>query len=497
MNVAERLERNARQYPEVPAILFEGKVIGYAALDRQVNRLAGWLASTGVRAGDRVALFLPNLPAFCVAYFAAQKVGAVVVSVGAPSRGPEVHHALEHSEAVVLFTTAALAGEVSGRAALPQLRAVVVCDGESPAGPSLESVTARRAERFATVARGRTDPAAILYTSGTTGKPKGAVLSHGNITFNSQATAACVGARAGDRHLLFLPLFHCFGQNFIMNTALATGGTLVLQRRFELEATLGEVARHDVTHFYGVPTVFIRALEAGVPAEGLAGVRYFFSAAATMPTGVASAWRARFERPICEGYGLTETSPFASYNHTRRYKLGSVGAPVEGVEMKIADEQGRPREPRAWGEICIKGPNVMAGYFRDEAATRQAVRDGWFHSGDIGYRDEEGDYFIVDRLKDMINCAGFKVWPREVEEALYQHPAVEECAVTAGVDPVRGESVRAFIKARQPVSPEALRHHCESRMARYKIPSEFVFDRPIPRNPAGKILKRLLREQAP
>jgi long-chain acyl-CoA synthetase len=227
-------------------------------------------------------------------------------------------------------------------------------------------------------------------------------------------------------------------------------------------------------------------------------VRYFFSAAATMPREVATTWLERFGRPIHEGYGLTETAPFASYNGPT-YRVGSVGVPIEGVEMKIVGEDGEPRGPGQWGEICIKGPNVMAGYFRNAEATRQVLRDGWFHSGDIGYRDEDGYYFIVDRLKDMINCAGFKVWPREVEEVLYQHPAVEECAVAAAADPIKGETVRAFVKVRaaENVSAAALRAHCERRMARYKIPSEFVFDRPIPRNPSGKILKRLLREHGP
>jgi long-chain acyl-CoA synthetase len=453
-----------------------------------------------VAPGDRVAIFLPNIPDFCVAYLAIQKVGAVAVSVNAMWKTEELRYLLEHSGPGLVFTTAALAPALPR---LPGLR-LVLCDDPSstaPAcalGPSLDDAIAGQPENFATRDLPMSAPAAILYTSGTTGKPKGAVLTHGNIVSNARATATCVGSHPGDRHALFLPLFHCFGQNFIMNAALRSAGTLVLQRRFEPGATLALIAAAEITHLYAVPTVFIQLLGGGAHREALASVRYFFSAAATMPREVATAWRERFGRPIHEGYGLTETAPFASYNHARRYKVGSIGAPIEGVEMKVVDEAGRSRATSEWGELCIRGPNVMAGYFRDPEATAQVLRDGWFHTGDIGYRDEEGDYFIVDRLKDMINCAGFKVWPREVEEVLHQHPAVEECAVAAAPDPLKGERVRAFVKVRgsERASAEALRAHCERSLARYKIPTEFVFDRPIPRNPAGKVLKRLLREEA-
>jgi long-chain acyl-CoA synthetase len=498
MNLARHLEESARLHPEQPAIQFEDQTLSYRELEARASRVAGLLARWGVSPGDRVALFLPNIPAFCVAYAAIQKVGAVAVSVNAMLKKDEIRFLLQDSGAVVLFTTASLAEEVTPiRAALADLRQVVLCEGESAAGVTLDAAVGDLPEAFAACPRDPGDPAAILYTSGTTGKPKGAVLTHGNIGSNIRAVVRCVGARPGDRHLLFLPLFHCFGQNFIMNAALSSAGTLVLQRRFELEATLATVERHRVTHLYAVPTVFIYLLNAGLDPQRLAGVRYFFSAAATLPREVAAAWLERFGRPLWEGYGLTETSPFASYNHQQRYRLGSVGVPIEGVEMKVVDEAGRPCGPDQWGEICIKGPNVMAGYFGNEAATREVLRDGWFHSGDIGYRDQDGYYFIVDRLKDMINCAGFKVWPREVEEVLYQHPAVEECAVAAASDPIKGEAVRAFVKLRRDerVSAAALRDHCSQRMARYKVPHEFVFDRAIPKNPSGKILKRLLRDE--
>jgi long-chain acyl-CoA synthetase len=497
MNIADHLEHAARLCPETTAIVFEGQRISYRALEARVNRTARLLGGWGVAPGDRVALFLPNIPEFCVAYQAIQKLGAIAVSVNAMLKRDEVRFVLEDSGAVVLFTTAALAGEVAPlRAQLPELRHIVICEGSDATGVTLDQASSGLSDEFIARPMQPSDPAAILYTSGTTGKPKGAVLTHENIVSNIRATARCVGSRPGDRHLLFLPLFHCFGQNFVMNAAFCTAGTLVLERRFELAATLADIGRHEVTHLYAVPTVFIYLLKAEAGRDRFASVRYFFSAAATMPGQVASEWIERFGRPIHEGYGLTETAPFASYNHARKYKLGSVGMPIDGVEMKVVDEYGRAREVGEWGEICIKGPNVMAGYFRNESATREVLRDGWFHTGDIGYRDEEGYYFLVDRLKDMINCAGFKVWPREVEEVLYQHPAVEDCAVAAASDPVKGEAVWAFIKLRdqQQVDAEGLRAHCERNMARYKIPSAFVFDRPIPRNPAGKVLKRLLRQ---
>lgn len=486
MNIVDGFEGMASRQPERAAILFEGGALSYGDLLERVQRLSAFLrAQPGLVVGSRIAIYLPNIPEFAVAYLATLKLGMVAVSVGAMLREREVLHVLSDSGASVLLTHDVM-GE---RAKIPGLRVVYL-------GSEHDHDLAR--EPVATVELPADAPAAILYTSGTTGAQKGATLTHGNLVSNAEATGRYTGSSPEDRHMLFLPLFHCFGQNFIMNTTLRAGGAIVLMRRFELGAVLEQVARAEATHFYAVPTIYIQLLEHPEAERLLASVRYFFSAAATMPVDTSRRFRDRFGRPIYEGYGLTETSPLASYNHESDYRLGSIGVPIEHVSMKVVAEDGSECGPGTWGEICIKGPNVMAGYFGREQETSHALRDGWFHSGDIGYRDADGYYYLVDRLKDMINRAGFKIWPREVEEVLYQHPAVKECAVVAAAHPTLGESVLAYV-TRNPgsdVSADTLRAYCQDQLSSYKVPERFVFDEEIPKSPAGKILKRELRRRA-
>jgi long-chain acyl-CoA synthetase len=498
MNVAQNLERSARLFPDAVAIEFEGRAFTYAELEARVSRAAHGLAALGVGAGDRVALFLPNIPEFAVAYYAAQKVGAVAVSVNALLKTGELRYMLADSGAGVVFTTAALLPEVAPlRGEIATLREVVVCEGAAAGERALDDLCAGRPDRFRAREMERDDPAAILYTSGTTGKQKGAVLSHGNVVSNYHSTCHCVGSRPGDRHALFLPLFHCFGQDFILNAALSSGGTVLLHRRFDPATTPALLRRQGMTHLYAVPTIYIYLLNAGVTPAELPDVRYCFSAAATMPVEVARRWQETFGMPVFEGYGLTETSPFAAYNHEYAHRPGSIGTPVENVEMKVVGPDDAEVADGEWGEICIRGPNVMLGYFNRPAESAEALRGGWFHTGDVGYRDADGFYWLVDRVKDMINAAGFKVWPREVEEVLYAHPAVKECAVVGIPDEVKGEAVAAFVVLQSPAScsEREVEAFCRERMASYKVPRRIHFVDAIPKSPTGKILKRILRDQ--
>jgi long-chain acyl-CoA synthetase len=341
------------------------------------------------------------------------------------------------------------------------------------------------------------DPAALLYTSGTTGRQKGAVLSHGNVVSNYHATRHCIGACPGDRHALFLPLFHCFGQNFILNASLASGGTVLLHRRFDPETTPAALREQGVTHLYAVPTIYILLLNAGIAPESLPTVRYCFSAAATLPVEVANRWRERFGLAVHEGYGLTETSPFAAYNHEFAHRPGSIGTPVDNVEMRVVDADDAQVADGEWGEICIRGPNVMLGYWNRPLESAEALRGGWFHSGDIGFRAPDGYFYLVDRVKDMINAAGFKVWPREVEEVLYRHPAIRECAVVGLPDEVRGETVAAFVVPHPTatLAPADVESYCREHMAAYKVPRRVEIVDSIPKSATGKVLKRVLREQ--
>jgi len=497
MNVARNLERSARRFPEQVAIRFEERAVTYRALEAEASRAAHGLAALGVAPGDRVALFLPNVPAFAVAYLAAQKVGAVAVSINALLKAEEIRYLLADCGAVVAFTTPGLLPELAAvRGSLPALREVVVCEGEVGGERSLAELGDAPAGPFPAREMERDDPAAILYTSGTTGKQKGAMLSHGNVVSNYHATCHCVGSRPGDRHALFLPLFHCFGQDFILNAALSSAGTVLLHRRFDAEATPALLREQGMTHLYAVPTIYIYLLNAGIGPADLPDLRYCFSAAATMPVEVARRWQERFGLPIYEGYGLTETSPFAAYNHEHAHRPGSIGTPIENVEMKVVGPDDAEVEDGTWGEICIRGPNVMLGYFGRAEETAEALRGGWFHTGDVGYRDADGFFWLVDRVKDMINAAGFKVWPREVEEVLYLHPCVKECAVVGLPDAVRGETVAAFIVPRggPAATAEEVEAFCRERMASYKVPRRIAFVDAIPKSPTGKILKRVLRE---
>jgi long-chain acyl-CoA synthetase len=289
-----------------------------------------------------------------------------------------------------------------------------------------------------------------------------------------------------------------FGQNYIMNAGFEAGSTLVLFRRFVPEVVLPAIAREQISMFFAVPTIYIALLNANVPPSALATVRYYFSAAATMPQEISRRWSQTYGRPVHEGYGLTECSPFAAYNHLRHHKFGSVGTAVEGFEVKIFDDNEHEVARGQWGEIVIRGPGVMSGYWNRPGDTAVALRGGWLHSGDVGQMDDEGYIFIVDRVKDMINVSGFKVWPAEVENAFYRHPAVKEIAVYGAPDPLKGEQVRAAVvlKDAAATSPQQLIEWCRERLAVYKAPERVDIVAEIPKSATGKILKRVLREHA-
>ena len=496
MNVAQHVERAAAWFPDRPAIVAEGRTLSYRELNDRANRLAHALRAHGVGRGDRVALYLPNIPAFAVCYQAALKVGAVAVSINAIFKSDEVKFIVDDSGARVLFTVGDLVSNVP-HADCPALERLVVCEGDAHGHATLEQWIAQGAAGGRALDLDRDEPAVLLYTSGTTGFPKGATLTHGNVTFNDYACAHHMGVRPTDRLLLFLPLFHVFGQNAVMNAAFAACATVVLHRRFVPDQVLDSIQRDRATMFFAVPTIFINLLAMDLARWDLASLRYDFSAAATMPQEISRRWTERFGRPVFEGYGLTECSPFACYNHDFRHKFGSVGTAVENTELKILDADGHELPRGEWGEICIQGPGVMKGYWGRPDDTAAAIRQGWLRSGDIGTMDDEGYVFIVDRVKDMINVSGFKVWPAEVEQVLYRHPAVREAAIYGVSDPVKGEAVRASIVLRDgaAVTGDDIIAFCRERMAVYKAPAAVELVRELPKSATGKILKRVLRAQ--
>ncbi len=496
MNVFDALERAKTYFPKKEALVFKGAKTSFLDLYHQVSLVSSALKSRyNIQRGDRVALFLPNIPEFVLSYFAIVKLGGVVVSLNVMLKRDEVAFILKDSGAKVLITAMPLLDQVPET--IPTLEGVV-CVGE-PHRPEVvpyRELLTKSSAPVSKVSLEGDDGAAILYTSGTTGKPKGVLLTQSNLISNMYATNHHTGMRPEDRLICYLPLFHCFGQNFIMNSSVNAGATLILHERFKPDEILGSVKSNRVSMFFGVPTVYLHFLEASNIEEHLASVRYYFTAAAPMPVEVAHRWKERFGQVIYEGYGLTETSPCASYNHDFFYREGSVGTPIENVEMKIVDERGNDLLPGEVGEIAIKGPNVMKGYYRQPEETAKAIRDGWFYSGDIGRMDDQGYFYLVDRAKDMINLSGFKVWPREVEDVLMEHPAVREVAVVGVPDRTSGEAVKAFVVLKEKPTTEErnLIDFCRDRLAVYKAPRSVEFINALPKNPAGKILKRELRE---
>jgi long-chain acyl-CoA synthetase len=504
MNLAATLRRRATETPAHPAILFEGATISYGELDARASRLAHALRGHGIGPGDRVALYLPNVPDFAVGYYAAQQIGAVTVSINAIFKAVEVEYLLSDSGAAVVLTLAELAGFVP-RERCPALRHVLVCDaaaGAAPAGTEsladwLAAVPAQ-ADPVEPVERRSDDPASLLYSSGTTGFPKGVTLTQHNIATNVATAAAASGYRADDRLALFLPLFHVYGQNYVLNGAVHAGATVALFRRFVPDGVLDAIERERITMFFGVPTIFIGLLGMDLSKRDLSSIRYEMSAASTMPEEVSRRWTERFGRRIFEGYGLTECSPFAAYNDAVEHRFGSVGRAVEGFEIAIHDEAGGERPRGEWGEIVIRGPGVMSGYWNRPTETAEALRDGWLHSGDIGRMDSDGYVFIVDRVKDMINVSGFKVWPAEVEQYLYRMPGVHECAVYGIADPVKDEQVAVALVATpgSGLTGQQVIDWCREHLAAYKVPVRVDVVAELPKSATGKLLKRVLREQA-
>ncbi|HRO58047.1 MAG TPA: long-chain fatty acid--CoA ligase [Burkholderiaceae bacterium] len=513
MNLATPLAEQASRRLDHPAILFEGRSISYKELDALSSRLAHAMSSRGIVAGDRVALFLPNVPEFAVTYYAAQRIGAVPVSINAIFRAAEVEYLVNDSGARVVFTMPELAGFVI-RERCPGVEHVIVVDGPSatPAdGPITASATPTAAgtealsewidgqpDRFDPVDRAADDPAALLYSSGTTGFPKGVTLTQSNIASNVATAAKYSGYRPDDRLAAFLPMFHVYGQNYILNAAIVSGATVSLFRRFVPGQVLGAIERDRITMFFGVPTIFIGLLSMDLSPYDLSSIRYEMSAAATMPEEVSRRWTERFGRRVFEGYGLTECSPFACYNDLVEHRFGSVGRAVEGFELAIFDEEDREQPRGEWGEIVIRGPGVMKGYWNRPEDSERTLRGGWLHSGDIGRMDEDGYVYIVDRVKDMINVSGFKVWPAEVEQYLYRMPQVQELAVYGVPHPEKGEQVAVAIvpKAGHALDAEQVIAWCRESIAAYKVPAIVEIVDELPKSPTGKILKRVLREQA-
>ena len=494
LNLGIILRASAQNRPEHVAVRLDDRVLSYAALDRAARGVAASLRERGVAPGATVALMIPNLPEFTIAYFGILYAGCTVVPLNVLLSAPEVTYHLQDSEARLLIAHPLFEEPARGGAAEASVP-VVWTGGDGP--ESLEAM--RAAEPLSAVHTTRADDTAvILYTSGTTGKPKGAELTHANLLINcALVVPRLLPIDADQVALATLPLFHSFGQTCIQNATIAIGGTFTLLPRFTPDAALRIMQRDRVTLFAGVPTMYFAILnhEADDPFD-LSSLKLCMTGGAPMPVEVMRAFEEKYPVQILEGFGLSETSPVASFNTMDRpRKAGSIGYPVWGVEMCVLDDNGKPLPDGERGEICIRGHNVMKGYWKRPDATKDAMRGGWFHSGDIGYRDEDGCYWIVDRKKDMIIRGGFNVYPREIEEVLYGHASIVEAAVLGVPHERHGEEVKAVVALApgKKLDADELIAYCKQRLAAYKYPRIVEFVESLPKGPTGKILKRELR----
>ncbi|MFE9445420.1 long-chain fatty acid--CoA ligase [Streptomyces sp. NPDC006602] len=490
-NIAENLSATTRLHPDHPALRFGEAVVPYTELDAAASRIAATLQAEGLTAGDRVGLMLPNVPAFVALYYGILRAGGVVVPMNPLLKEKEIQHCLVDSGARRLFVYEGVAQQATAAAAATGTPVNAVGADWVPADeqtPITEPCP-----------RDDGDLAALLYTSGTTGTPKGAALTHGNLGRNAEVLADhVVDITDDDVMMARLPLFHAFGQTGSMNAGIRRGACLVLVPRFDPAEVLAMLSELGVTIFVAVPTMYNALLHQPPVTTGseAGALRVCVSGGASLPGEVLYAFEKRFGCTVGEGYGLSETSPVSTFNHLDRpRKAGSIGTPMLGVEVRLVDEAGKDVSPGDVGEIAIRGDNVMAGYWNRPEETAETIPDGWLRSGDLARQDEDGYFFIVDRKKDVIIRGGYNVYPREIEEVLYEHPDVLEAAVLGLPHRHLGEEVAAAVVLTPDgrATEDELRSFVKARVAPYKYPREIRIVPSLPKGSTGKILKREIR----
>jgi len=503
-NLAFMLRESARTHPDKPALVFDGGRITYAELDALSDRCALGLRAAGLAPRDRVGLQLPNLPQFVIAYFGMLKAGCVPVPMNVLLKAPEVAFQLRDCGAAGLVTWAGVVGEASKAVAdvgVERLYVVTTPGLPDPAvGTPFEQLLAVDADQPAPLVQcDPGDTAVIIYTSGTTGTPKGAELTHFQLFLNADTPGRLFGIRDDDVVLVVLPLFHVFGLSSELNVCVRFAATMSLVPRFDPAKVVEVIRRDGVTVFEGVPTMYVALLHhPDATPEALATLRIGISGGAPIPAEVIDAFEHKFGIVILEGYGLTESASTTTFNVSAdERKVYSVGKPIWGVDLEIWDVDDRPLPAGAddVGEVVIRGVNVMRGYFNAPEANETAFTRGWFRTGDLGYLDEDGFLFIVDRKKDLIIRGGYNVYPREVEEVLYSHPGVAEAAVIGVPDARLGEEIKAFVTPRPgaTVTETEVVDFVKERLAAYKYPRLVEIRAELPHGPTGKILKHELR----
>jgi long-chain acyl-CoA synthetase len=493
MNLAHLLDQTAKEHPEYVAFLNAEQQLSYQEVQKQSMALAGGLKQLGVGKGDRVAIMLPNILPFPALAYAIWRLGAQLVTLNPLMKSQEVAYILADSEASVLVTLGALADGLE----LPDYQGAWVVLGET----SRQAVAYPQLFQAEPVIQPEPleadEMVAVIYTSGTTGRPKGAMLSSRNLDFDSDVSADTIKVISNDRFYCVLPLFHIYALNVALVLCVRSGASVFLEPRFVPQVTLKHLKEFNCTVFMGVPALYGAILAASKEGD-LQKLRLCLSGSAPLPVSVLKQFEEKFQTIILEGDGPTECSPVTSFNPIDgNRKIGSIGIPLKGIEMAIVNPDTDEAIPVGdIGEIVVKGPNVFLGYLNQPEETAKVLKNDWYHTGDLGYMDEDGYFYIVDRIKDLIIVSGLNVYAREVEEVLYQHPAISACAVVGEYDTLRGEVVHAFVEVKEPknsIEKDIIKFTRE-KLSDYKCPRKVTVLEQLPRSLTGKILKRTLKE---
>ncbi len=517
--VQQILEDAVRDFPENEALIFLGRRISYEVLGKWVEWFTSGLSQLGFKKGERMALMLPNCPQYIVAYYAVLKLGGIVVNVNPMYVERELAFQLKDAGAQGILTLREILPRVKAVQSQSPLKRILLTDLADPLrdvipekfSPSGDCSVYAYGEVLE-IGKGLPPPlvavnpdetALLQYTGGTTGVSKGAMLSHRNLVSDVvQCVAWNVDAvRGEERMLAAIPFFHVYGMTVAMNEALYLAAAIILLPRFNVDEALEAINNHRPTRFPGVPTMYIAINNhPRIREYNISSIKVCSSGSAPMPVEALKKFEELTGGKISEGYGLTEASPVTHANpFFGKRKIGSIGLPRPDTDSKIVDLETGEKElpPGEAGELCIRGPQVMKGYWNRPEETEKALRNGWLYTGDIAKMDEEGYFFIVDRKKDMILCGGYNVYPREIEEVLFQHPKIQEACALGVPDPYRGETVKVFIvmKDGQQATAEEILEFCRANLARYKVPTLVEFRKELPRSHVGKVLRKVLRDE--
>jgi long-chain acyl-CoA synthetase len=505
MDLRELVKKQAENYKDKVFLYWKDITVSYTQLEELTNKVANFLYDLGIRKGDKVSVYLPNMPEYVYLYLGIPKIGAVIGPVNALFKPREVKFVVGHSEAKAIVTIPKfmeLVNQIKGD--LPELKHIIVIGGSTEGTLAYEELMEKASSEAppeVTIDE-REDYAAILYTSGTTGFPKGVLQTHFNIRRNAEMIRDFINAKEYFRFMLILPLFHCNAQIVTIMAPLIIGASSILTPGFSAQTHWETVAKYKASTFSCVPTVLSILLRMPHENLDLSSLEYVVCGAAPLPVEVFKAFENTFECKVIEGYGLTEGTCASSVNpipteREDRRKVGSIGIPLPGNEMKIIDENGKDVPQNTKGEIVIKGDNIMKEYFKNPEANAETLKEGWLHTGDIGHMDEDGFFYITDRKKDMIIRGGENIYPREIEEVIYSHPAVSMGTVIGVRDKIYGELPKAFVvlKEGESVTEEDIIAYCKKHLADFKVPKYVEFRDSLPQTPTGKIQKQPLREE--